>query len=262
MSTVTALPGRTHVEHVMGTTVSLTLVDEPNPAGLAAALAGLHEADATFSTYLPQSPLSRLARGENTLDECPAEVAEVLLRCAAARAWTRGAFDPWRLGTDDGPGLLDPSGLVKGWAIQRASDTLVAGGAPRHSINGGGDVLLRGVRPGRPWRVGVSDPWRPGRLLGVVVGDPDGRDRAVATSGTAERGLHIADPRTGRAATGIVSATVVGPAIVEADVAATAAVVLGADALDWLAEQPGLEALLLTDRGEVLRTAGWASVAG
>ena len=245
-----------HVEHVMGTAVSLTTLAPVPPDALDGALALLHEADAVFSTYRPDSPLSRLARGETVLGDCPPEVAEVLLRCAVARDWTLGAFDPWRLGG------LDPSGLVKGWALQRAAEHLVAHGVLDLSLNGGGDVILRGRPADRPWRVGISDPWRPGRVLDVVTGTPDGSARAVATSGTAERGGHVLDPRTGEPARSLVSATVVAEDLVTADVAATACLVLGPDALDWLAEQPGLEALLLTAEGVVRRTPGWASVAG
>lgn len=119
-------------------------------------------------------------------------------------------------------GRLDPCGLVKGWAVERAADLLHEAGAHDLCVNGGGDLQLRGeAAPGTPWRVGVADPARPGRLLTVVTGT-DGGPWAVATSGTAERGHHILDPHTGRPAHGLLSATVVGPSLTWADVYATA----------------------------------------
>jgi thiamine biosynthesis lipoprotein len=78
---------------------------------LAQAVAILHRADETFSTWKPGSPVSRLRRGELTRTEAPAAVAEMLDLCAAARDVSGGWFDPWAV-----PGGFDPSGYVKGWA--------------------------------------------------------------------------------------------------------------------------------------------------
>ena len=237
-----------HVEHVMGTVVSLD-VRGPVPAGaLERAVASLHEADRLFSTYRADSAVARLERGEVELGDCPAEVAEVLAACRVWNAVSAGAFDAWA------SGRLDPSGLVKGWAVQRASDLLHAAGCTVTSVNGGGDVVVRGTREDRPWRTGVADPLRRGQLLAVV----EGTDLAVATSGATERGGHVLDPRTGRAADGLAGVTVVAPELVQADVCATAATVLGADALSWLEAQPGVEALVVDPRGRVSVTSGWA----
>ena len=78
---------------------------------LAEAVATLHRADEIFSTWKPGSPVSRLRRGEITSAQAPAEVAEILDRCAVARDLSGGRFDPWAV-----PGGFDPSGYVKGWA--------------------------------------------------------------------------------------------------------------------------------------------------
>ncbi|MHA7961091.1 FAD:protein FMN transferase [Streptomyces sp. L500] len=169
-----------------------------------------------FSPYRPDSAVSRLDRGETTVERCPPEVGEVLRLCARAETITGGWFSV------RADGRLDPCGLVKGWAVERAADLLHEAGAHDLCVNGGGDLQLRGeAAPGTPWRVGVADPARPGRLLTVVTGT-DGGPWAVATSGTAERGHHILDPHTGRPAHGLLSATVVGPSLTWADVYATA----------------------------------------
>ena len=137
------------------------------------------------------------------------------------------------------PGLapLDPSGLVKGWAVARAGDMLRAAGASTFFVNAGGDVLDRAAGPtatdGLAGRHPASVGTRPGR--GGAARSPTPR---VATSGRYERGDHVIDPRTGRPATGLASVTVVGPDLAIADAYATAAVVLGPDRRHALARDP------------------------
>ncbi|MEV5407812.1 FAD:protein FMN transferase [Thermopolyspora sp. NPDC052614] len=244
-----------HAEPVMGTVFSFDVREDPGvdpgvvERALADAVAWLHQVDATFSTYRPGSVISRLGRGELDLADCPPDVADVLDRCAAAETRTGGYF------TMTPGGALDPSAMVKGWAIERASQILLKAGLVRHSVNGGGDVRLRGEpEPGRPWRVGVAHPLRPGRLAAVITG----RDLAVATSGTAERGAHIVDPHTGRPPTALASITLVGADMTETDSMATAAFAMGEAAREWVEDQDGLEALAVTATGHTWRTSGFA----
>lgn len=227
-------------------------------AALEAAVASLHRVDEVFSTYRDDSQVSRLARGELTLPECDPEVAEVLELGAEAERASEGWFSTSYRGS------VDPTGVVKGWATERAARLLRAAGATGVSVNGGGDVQLLGV-PGarRPWRVGVSDPLRPGGLAAVI--SAAGADElSVATSGTAERGAHIVDPRTGRSAvTDLVAVTVVAPSLTWADCWATAAFAMGSRAaLAWLESLPDVEALLITGGDEVRCTDGLASRLG
>ncbi|MEV5431332.1 FAD:protein FMN transferase [Streptomyces sp. NPDC052701] len=245
----------------MGTVFSLD-VRGGEPGAVRAALdevvAGLHRVDEVFSTYRDASQVSRLARGELTVGECDPEVAEVLELAAEAERTSEGWFSTTYRGR------LDPTGIVKGWAVERAARHLAAAGATGVSVNGGGDVQLLGA-PGarRPWRVGVSDPLRPGGLAAVV--SAAGADElAVATSGTAERGAHIVDPRTGRAAvTDLVAVTVVAPRLTWADCWATAAFAMGSRAgLAWLESLPDVEALLVTAGDEVRCTGGLAARLG
>lgn len=222
------------------------------------AVAGLRRVDEVFSTYRDDSQISRLARGELGVGECDPEVAEVLELAAEAERVSEGWFSPrYR-------GRLDPTGIVKGWATERAARRLAAAGASGVSVNGGGDVQLLGAPgAGRPWRVGVSDPLRPGGLAAVV--SAAGADAvAVATSGTAERGDHIVDPRTGRSAvTDLVAVTVVAPRLTWADCWATAAFAMGSrEGLRWLESLPGVEGLLITAGDEVRCTGGLAGWLG
>ncbi|WP_226026194.1 FAD:protein FMN transferase [Streptomyces hyderabadensis] len=228
-------------------------------AALAEAVAGLHRADAVFSTYRDDSEVSRLARGELALDACAPEVAEVLELAAEAERVSDGWFSTRY------QGRLDPTGIVKGWAVERAARRIAAApGAWGVSVNGGGDVQLLG-RPGaeRPWRVGVSDPLRRGGLA-AVVSAAGSAELAVATSGSAERGAHVVDPRTGRSAvTDLVSVTVVAPRLTWADCWATAAFAMGArEGLRWLESLPDVEGLLITAGDEVRCTGGLAARLG
>ena len=230
----------------MGTVVSF---DVPDWAGqvVDGAVRWLHWVDTTFSPYLQDSDVSRFGRGSVPLSECAPELAEVLAACADVSARSGGYF------TVRPGGRFDPSGYVKGWAIERAAAMLTAAGSAEHSVNGGGDIQCVGDRGvGQPWRVGIADPLRPGALALVVVG----QDFAVATSGVAERGPHIVDPHTGQPATGLVSITVVGATLAATDAYATAAFAMGPAARDWVESLDGYEAFAITPGGLTWQTSG------
>ncbi|MZD53598.1 FAD:protein FMN transferase [Streptomyces sp. SID5606] len=222
------------------------------------AVAQLRRADEVFSTYREDSQVSRLARDEVAVGECAPEVAEVLGLAAEAERVSEGWFSTrYR-------GRLDPTGIVKGWAVECAARRLASAGATGVSLNGGGDVQLLGTPgSGRPWRVGVSDPLRPGGLA-AVVSAAGAAELAVATSGSAERGAHVVDPRTGRlAVTDLLSVTVVAPRLTWADCWATAAFAMGSrEGLRWLESLPGVEGLLITAGDEVRCTGGLAAWLG
>jgi len=214
------------VEHVWGTVVSVQTVGTPDPEAVAAFFADLHEIDRIFSPYRPDSEVSRIAEGQLALGDADPLVQEVAARCAAYEGETGGLFSAyWR-------GCFDPTGLVKGWAIDRAAarhlEPLVDGASVGAvGVDAGGDVLVF-THPDldRTWHIGIADP----RRRGAVVATVPLRNGAVATSGIAERGAHILDSRTGSAATGVASATVVASTLEIADVWATASVVAGFDA--------------------------------
>lgn len=233
-----------HAERVMGTVVSFDVrhADPQAWEAMAEAVDWLHHVDAVFSTYRPDSVISRLAAGDQTA--CPAEVTEVLTLCAQVERDTLGYF------TLTPSGRLDPTGLVKGWALERAAALLRAAGLPEHCVNGGGDLQVGAGR----WRIGIADPLRPQTVAAVVTGG----DLAVATSGTAERGAHIVNPHTGRPATELASITLVGPRLATVDAYATAAFAMGQQARAWVEELDGLEAFAITPTGGTWTTSGWA----
>jgi thiamine biosynthesis lipoprotein len=202
-----------------------------------------------FSPYRADSVLRRFAGGEVDLTTTPADFRTVLALARQARDKTAGAFDV------HASGWLDPSGIVKGWAAERASWLLPADSY----LNAGGDLAIRS--PGEPWRIGIEHPADPTGLLTVLRVCHGG----VATSGSVHRGPHIIDPTTGAAASGIRQATVIGPSLTWADIWATAIVAAGNRALNagsavitrCLAD--GYDALLVSDDGSTWITAGFGT---
>lgn len=236
-----------HVEHCMGTVFSLDLPGDLDPAALVDALAWLHRMDAVFSTYRADSDISRLDRGEITLADCAGEVGPILELCEELRESTGGYFDA------SASGHLDPSGVVKGWAIDGLHHRLVEAGSRRHHVNGGGDIRCTATAADPPWRFGIADPLRPGQLCAVVAGT----DFALATSGTAERGQHILDPHTGRAPRGLASISLAGADLTTIDALATAAFARGLEARSWVAGLDGVEGYATTEAGAHWATAGF-----
>jgi FAD:protein FMN transferase len=233
-------------EHVMGTVVSFD-VDGTFGAAVDDAVRWLHWVDATFSTFRVDSEVSRLGRGLIAASQCSPAVREVLAACDALSARTGGYFSA------TAGGSLDPSGYVKGWAVERAAAMLTSAGSPSHCVNGGGDVRCTGPSPrGDGWRIGVADPLDAAALAVTV----EGRDFAVATSGIAERGRHVLDPHTGQPAEGLLSVTVTGPDLALADAYATAVFAMGLPrAYRWRA--PGYEVFGITADGGTWRTPGF-----
>jgi FAD:protein FMN transferase len=236
----------------MGTVFSIDIRDPGDwSTAIAELVSWLHHVDDTFTTYQADSPISRLSRGELTLADCSPEVVGVLVECDALAAETGGYFSA------RAAGRLDPSGYVKGWAIERGSQLLRDHGSGNHAINGGGDIQCAGERaPQQPWRVGIPHPLLAGRLAAVVAI----ADGAVATSGNSERGAHVIDPTTGRPATELASVTIAGGRLSRVDAYPTAALAMGKGCRTWLTGLEGTESLILTATGERWETAGFAAL--
>jgi len=248
-----------------GTIISVdlrTFDDEPPVAErlIDACAAWFARVDDLFSTWRPNTEIMRIGCGELAVEDSSPEVRTVLELCEQMRLESDGAFDiSFGAGAKVAPrpGLVsvDPSGLVKGWAVARADDLLRDAGVSNFFINAGGDVATRGYADrAEKWRVGIQHPWVRDRVAAVLMVD----DAAIATSGRYERGDHVLDPRTGLPATGLASVTVVGPDLAIADAYATAAVVLGPDVgIHWLTTRVGYEGMAITDDQAVLVTPGF-----
>ncbi|MFL5757363.1 MAG: FAD:protein FMN transferase [Chloroflexota bacterium] len=237
------------VEYLMGTAIGIDIRDaDVREVTVKKAFLRLAAIEARFSTYRPDSEVSRYGRGEIGDCDLSTEVREVLARCEAVRIRSGGAFDVRRHRPD---GILDPSGFVKGWAVDEAAVVLERGGARNYAINAGGDILARGEpSPGRRWRVGVQHPQIREALAAVI----DVGDLAVATSGAYERGEHVVDARTGAPPRDVMSVTVAGPTLAFADAYATTAFAMGADGIRWINGLPGYAGCLVTTDGRLVWT--------
>jgi FAD:protein FMN transferase len=241
--------GDHRVVEVMGTVFSIDVRDPGCHRHVADELTRWWQwVDRTFSPFRADSEISQLNRGELRLGDCSPQVLAVRALCRRAKHVTRGYFDA------HATGRFDPCGLVKGWSIETASAMLARAGSRNHCINGGGDIRCVGQpQPGRPWHVGIADPHRCGQVTATaLVGDA-----AVATSGTAQRGLHVLDPHTGRLPTVLASVTVVGSNLTWVDAYATAAVAMGEEAFAWLCTLDGHEGLVIAADGSRRQTPGF-----
>jgi FAD:protein FMN transferase len=155
---------------------------------------------------------------------------------------------------------LDLSGIVKGWAADRAAKKLgVCGPA---LIDAGGDIAVSGPRAdGSPWPIGVTNPFQPDQPFETLKVAQGG----VATSGkdyrrwlrAGEWQHHLIDPRTGLPARNdVLSVTVIAPTAFEAEVAAKVIAISGSEqGLAWLDEQPGYAALVVGKDGQAVYSA-------
>lgn len=222
------------VAHVMGMPVSVALRGRHagSPVGAEAwreAVASLESVDRDYSPYRADSWVSRVDRGEATLEEGPAGLREVVALGEQAREDSDGAFAVWR-SDGDGRRRFDPSGVVKGWAAQRASLLLTWLPDTDVCLSVGGDLVCRTADATTPWRIGIEHPLDPARVVARVPVLRGG----VATSGLSHRGDHVVDARTGRVPVGLASVTVLADDVLTADIDATAALALGAAGPAWL----------------------------
>ncbi len=221
----------------------------------------LHEADRTFSLYKPESPLSQLSRGEISVAQCPPVVNDIWDDCEAWEKITDGWFSPFTP-----KNTFDPSGIVKTWAAKRAAEHLLARGISDFTLNAGGDVWLADdLTTERDWRIGISKTVSiASEEAGVLtVIDLAGTEfRAMATSGSAERGDHIWNPKAAgkTAANELLQVSVVAHDLVTADVWATAAFAEGRRAVSHLNAIEGIEALFVLANGELAATDGFSAL--
>lgn len=251
----------------MGTVVSLAVPAGPERAPqaavgeLEAAIAVVERLfkglDRTFSLYRPDSEASAMARGELALTDASADMRRLYVEAAEWRTLTEGAF------TAERPdGVVDLAGIVKGHAIREAGTSLLALGLKDWCLNAGGDVLVDGSPTpgtGRPWLAGIIDPEDRTTLLTAF---PLGSKRALATSGTSERGHHIwsAGLQTERAG-GFRQVSVAAADIISADVLATAIMAGGARTLALATARWDVDVLAVKNDGGLLATPGFRNPA-
>ncbi|HXH27309.1 MAG TPA: FAD:protein FMN transferase [Candidatus Acidoferrum sp.] len=243
-----------HTRLIMGMPVTLILPNG-NTELINEAFEYFRYVDETYSPFKPGSEVSKINAG---LPESRwlLEMRSILALCEQTKHETNGYFDAWR------GGKLDPSGLVKGWAIHNVALWLGEVGQEDFYVEAGGDIEVSGTNANKkPWRIGIRNPFNRDEIVKVVELAKGG----IATSGTAVRGQHIYNPhQLEMPLTDVVSLTVIGPDIYEADRFATAAFAMGKAGVEWIESLPGLEGYMVSsDRTATVTTGfGGYEVAG
>lgn len=211
----------------------------------------LVSADERFSTYKKNSEITLFNEGKK-IDKknLSTDMKEVLELSEETKKTTNGFFDITR------NGKIDPSGLVKGWAIRNASLILRDRGFENFYVEIAGDIEVAGLNSeGKKWAIGVRNPFNKTENVKVVYLSESG----IATSGTYERGGHIYNPKQSDGMIGddVVSLTVIGPNIYEADRFATAAFAMGKDGILFIEKLPGFEGYMIDKDGVATLTTGF-----
>jgi FAD:protein FMN transferase len=238
------------VKAIMGMSVSIDIPEVDSDSIFDQIFDRLRAIDRQFSSFRADSEVSRYSRGELDDDiQLSLSLQQIKTACAAYERLTSGYFSAYF------NGKFNPTGYVKGWAIQQVADILTKQGYGTYLINAAGDVLAAS-NGDRRWQIGLQHPTQRLQTIGAV----SLKNGAVATSGTYERGRHIFNPHTKTAVDGIISATVCGLEIITADVLATTCVAMGLPlALGFMEAQFGYEALLIGLDGSVLMTSQFAT---
>lgn len=205
--------------------------------------------DQIFSTYQPSSEISRINNREITIEQASQDMRTIFALAEQTRRETNGYFNIAR------GGFYDPSGVVKGWAIYQAAQIMRLAGCRNFYVDAGGDIQVVGKNSqNQPWRVGIRDPFDMHQVVKVLAVS----NRGVATSGTSFRGQHIYNPKIdGPLVTDIVSLTVIGPNIYEADRFATAAFAMGEEGIRFIERLDGFEGYMIDRHGQAIFTSGF-----
>ena len=196
--------------------------------------------DERFSTYKQSSEITAFNEGKIKEAGLSAEMKEVFRLAEETKKQTNGFFDIWY------EGKCDPSGLVKGWAIHNAAEILRKNGFQNFYVEVGGDIEVEGKnKDGNDWAIGISNPFNNKEIVKVVYLSGEG----IATSGTSIRGNHIYNPKNEMPVNEIISMTVIGPNVYEADRFATAAFAMGEAGIQYIESLSGFEGYMIDHKG-------------
>src|SRR2546425_4618494 len=234
---------------LMGMPITVEVVDPSvTEADIENVFAYFRAVDATFSTYKEDSEISKINRGELCEEEYSDEMKTILALSEQTKQETHGYFDIQHNGS------ADPSGIVKGWATLQAAYMLKEARFTNFYIDAGGDIQVSGKKGGNSWRIGIRNPFNRKEHVKVLAVT----DKGIATSGTAIRGQHIYDPHHLQTPLlDIVSLTVIGPNVYEADRFATAAFAMGKRGIYFIEQLPGFEGYMIDASARATFTSGF-----
>lgn len=236
---------------LMGMTITVEVIDSTvTEDAIGEVFSYFRYIDEKFSTYKDTSEISRINAGEIPENDYSDDMKTVLALSEATKKLTNGYFD-----IRTPVGTLDPSGLVKGWAILQSAKMLKKRGYRNFYIDAGGDIQAYGHNAeGHPWKVGIRHPFNVKETVKVVSLE----DKGMATSGTYARGQHIYNPHAAtEPITDIVSITVVGPNVFEADRFATAAFAMGRNGIAFIEKIEGCDGYMIDGNGIATMTSSF-----
>ena len=203
-----------------------------------------------FSVYKESSEIMAINRGELQVSDSSEDMKLIFKLAEKTKLETDGYFD-----IVDRKGLFDPSGIVKGWSIYNAAKIIEQAGYADYFVDAGGDIQVNGRnQDGNLWSVGIKNPFKQEEIVKVVYLNDEG----VATSGTYIRGQHIYDPKDRtRMLNDVVSVTVIGPNVYEADRFATPAFAMGPAGIDFIERLTGFEGYMIDSKGIATMTSGF-----
>ena len=239
-----------YIKKVMGMTAVIDISDEEAKAEDAEKVFSYFSyIDDKFSTYKKDSEIERINRKEIGENDFSHDMKKILSLADKTKKETDGYFDIKR------NGRIDPSGIVKGFAIHEGVKMLRKLGYKNFYVEIGGDIEVAGKNPrGEKWRVGIQNPFNKTEIIKVVHLS----DRGIATSGSYVRGEHIYDPIAQENENRIAGITVVGPNIYEADRFATAAYAMGEKGLEFIERLSGFEAYMVKNNKRAMMTSGFS----
>jgi thiamine biosynthesis lipoprotein len=237
------------VAHIMGMPITAEIPDCNDEKIFELVFSRFKQIDHTFSPYKQNSELSKYQRGELVDSDLSPEFKKIMQGCKEASKLTNNYFSAYY------SGKFDPSGYVKGWAIDEAGRIIKQQGYSTYCIGAGGDILASSDAE-KLWTVGIQDPKNKQQMLGklsILSG-------AVATSGNYERGAHIINPKTGAEADELLSVSVLGPDIIKADILATATFAEGLSGLIMIEESENYEALAIDQNEDWYMSSGMENI--
>lgn len=236
-------------EFIMGMPVTIEIIGCSNNKIFNKVFDYFRAIDEKFSTYKKNSEISLINLGSIKPSKYSPDMKKIFRLAAKTKKETNGYFDIVRKDKK-----IDPSGIVKGWAIWEAAKIIKRLRFSNFYVDVGADIEAHGTSSkGKKWRVGIRNPFKPAEIIRVI----EVSDKGVATSGNYERGEHIYNPKSGSPANEISSITVIGPNIYEADRFATAAFAMGLDGINFIERQKNLQGYMIDKKGIATLTSGF-----
>jgi FAD:protein FMN transferase len=237
---------------IMGMPVTIEIIDAASPFLMEDVFEYFHSVDQRFSLYKDDSEISAINRGEIEPQDISAEMREVFDLAERTKNASGGFFE-----IRNANGIIDPSGIVKGWAIRNAATIISASGCKNYYVDAGGDIQAEGKNAdGENWRVGIRSPFNNQDVIKVVSLSGQG----IATSGIYVRGQHIYNPHSPtEKIESVVSLSVIGPDVLEADRFATAAFAMGENGIYFIENLAGFEGYMVNAQGTATMTTGFGA---